>query len=151
MVSYADEGDAEFSLLEAPLHGSQTKFLEKPQKVAIRVGHDELPVPALFGTDSIPLILDGEEKVVVAPGKGFDERRDRGYTDLDIQALPKGVAGREVPGVEGAALSNLVDHQLRLPQAEITKPFLHTLIGAFETKEIAIKRLRLSIGTEYWL
>lgn len=104
----------------------------------------QLPVSALFGTDAIPPILDGKEKRVRVACKGFDERRYGGHTDLNIQSLSEGIVFGKMPRLESAALSDLVDHQFRLAQAEITEAFLLALISAIETEDVAVKRLRPS-------
>lgn len=101
--------------LKSPSHRARTKILKEPQEVAIRVSDDELPVPALCGTDTVPLVFDREEKWVLASAKGLDEWGNSGHTDLDVYPFPKGIGDRKMPCVEGAALSNLVDHQLCLP------------------------------------
>lgn len=120
---------------------THSEALTEPQQIAIRVGDYKLPVSALAIANAIPLFLHGKEKWVVDVGKSFNKRVNRGHTDLNIQAHTKGIAYRKIPIIEGAALSYLIDHQLRITESEIAEAFFGTLISALETKYIAIEHL----------
>jgi hypothetical protein len=60
------------------------EILEEPQQIAIRIGNSKLPVSALFGTYTIPLVFDWNEKRMLDPGKCVYERRYKGHTDLHV-------------------------------------------------------------------